>query len=243
MGLQGPPGPMPTGAALTTQVNSFSASQVINGSLILKGANAGVQFADGTLQITAASSAGGGANCTPPAQISSSSPIVPPGYVLLSSTRIGNSWSPAPPMPTARQDLAAAVDLQGNIYAIGGFDTNGHSLNTVEIFNPTTQTWRTAPPMPTARFGLAAATDTQGNIYAIGGSSVSAGVPGGTPNLNTVEVFNPTTQTWSSAAPMPTGRAFLAAASDLQGNIFAIGGGGPGAELATVEIYSPATQA
>jgi N-acetylneuraminic acid mutarotase len=242
MGLQGPPGPMPTGAALTTQANTFSTSQVISGNLILKGANVGVQFADGTLQTTAATSGTGGGSCPTTSQISSSSPIVPPGYTLLSSTRLGNNWSPAPPMPTARQDLAAAVDLQGNIYAIGGFDTGGHSLNTVEVYNPTAQTWRAAPPMPTPRFGLAAATDAQGNIYAIGGSSISNGVPGGTPNLNTVEVFNPTTQTWSTAPPMPTGRAFLAAASDLQGNIYAIGGGGPGAELATVEIYSPARQ-
>lgn len=245
MGMQGPPGQNPVGAAITTTANTFTTSQTISGNLILSGLGAGVQFADGTIQTTAASSSGGGgSSCPIPAQISSSSPIVPPGYTLLSSTRIGNNWSPAPPMPTARQYLAAAIDPQGNIYAIGGFDAKGQSLNTVEVYNPTTQTWRTAPPMPTARFGLAAATDTQGNVYAIGGSSINAGVPGGNPNLNTVEVFNPATQTWSTAPPMPTGRAFLAAAADLQGNIYAIGGGSAAAEFGatTVEVFSPTTQ-
>src|SRR4029077_12448140 len=82
MGLQGPPGPMPTGAALTTQANTFSTSQAISGNLILKGANAGVQFADGTLQTTAATSGTGGGSCPTTSQISSSSPIVPPGYTL-----------------------------------------------------------------------------------------------------------------------------------------------------------------
>src|SRR6266850_2210583 len=43
VGPQGPVGPMPQGAALTTAANTFSASQTINGSLILGGTNSGIQ--------------------------------------------------------------------------------------------------------------------------------------------------------------------------------------------------------
>ena len=58
IGPEGPTGPMPSGAALTTTSNNFSGSQTVNGNLILGGSGAGVQFADGTFQTTAAPGSG-----------------------------------------------------------------------------------------------------------------------------------------------------------------------------------------
>lgn len=62
------------------------------------------------------------------------------------------------------------------------------------------------------------------------------------PGLKTVEVYDPSTDTWTTKAPMPTGRRQLAA-SVVNGKIYAIGGyvnkGQPG--LATVEEYNPIT--
>ena len=147
IGPQGPVGPMPIGAALTTTSNNFAGSQTVNGNLILGGSGAGVQFADGTFQATAASSSGGGgASCY---ETSSVSPVVPSGYTPLGSVTSGNVWFPMAPMPTARFGLAAAVDAQRNIYAIGG---GGNSVTgTVEKYNPATNSWSTVAPMPTAR--------------------------------------------------------------------------------------------
>jgi hypothetical protein len=54
VGPQGPPGTPPPNVALTNSVNTFAASQTVNGSVILGGLGAGIQFADGTLQMTAA---------------------------------------------------------------------------------------------------------------------------------------------------------------------------------------------
>ena len=71
VGPQGPVGPMPTGAALTSAANTFAATQTINGNLILAGSGGGIQFADGTLQTTAASGSGSG---------------VPSGYMILSTS-------------------------------------------------------------------------------------------------------------------------------------------------------------
>jgi hypothetical protein len=88
-------------------------------------------------------------------------------------------------MPTARYSLAAAADNSGRVLAMGGKDSSGHTLNTVETFFPATNTWSTDVPMPTARDSLAAATGSDGRIYAIGGKDAS-----GTP-LNTVEVCVP----------------------------------------------------
>jgi len=157
-----------------------------------------------------------------------------------------NNWSQAAPMPTARGSLAAAVDAQGNIYAIGGLVSTGgppQILSTVEVYNPTTNSWGQARSMSLARYSLAAVTDAQGNIYAIGGISLN-GINESV--ANTVEVYNPTISGWSMVANMLTGRFGLTAATDTQGNIYAMGGccGGTNsapAILSTVEVYSPAT--
>src|SRR2546430_10479159 len=65
-----------------------------------------------------------------------------------------------------------------------------------------------------ARGGEAAAPPlkVKGKIYATIGPAVS-----------TVEVYDPATNTWSAAAPMPTARSSLTAAT-VKGKIYAIGG-------------------
>jgi N-acetylneuraminic acid mutarotase len=49
-------------------------------------------------------------------------------------------------MPTARLYPAAATGTDGTIYALGGVGANGALLNTVEAYNPSTDTWSTVAP-------------------------------------------------------------------------------------------------
>jgi len=229
IGPQGPPGPMPTGAALTGISNTFAASQTINGNLILGGAGSGIQFGDGTLQTTAATTSSGNTSCTS-FELSSASPATPAGYTALSQITAGNVWFTVAPMPTARYRLAAAA-VSGKVYAMGGISSAFSILNTVEVYDPSTNAWSTAASMPTARSSLAAAV-VNGKVYAIGGAD-------GSGTLNTLEVYDPSTNTWSTAASMPTARYSLAAAV-VNGKIYAIGGQDSASiALNTVEVYDP----
>ena len=86
-------------------------------------------------------------------------------------------------MPTALEE-AAAVAFNGDLLVLGGYDGAGHYLNTVEAYNPSTNTWAQRPPMPTARCCLGAAA-VNGVLYAIGGFSSTGGL------LSTVEAYKP----------------------------------------------------
>ena len=231
-GPQGPPGVPPPNVAVTNGPNTFATSQTVNGNLFL-GAGGAIQFSDGTLQSTANAS---GTGVPAGTMILGVSPIAPPGYSLVGSTISGNNWSSVAPMPTARYG-AAAVTVNGKIYAIGGsdfiggFSTAGF-LNTVEVYDPLSNAWGTAAPMPTVRY-LAAAAALNGKIYVIGGLATDVS------NVNTVEVYDPATKSWSTAASMPTARRALAAVT-LNNKIYALGGFG-GQYLSTVEVYDAAS--
>lgn len=234
MGLQGPPGPMPTGAALTTTTNTFSGNQSINGNLILNGTGAGIQFADGTTQMSAAS--GGGQPPSGSLLVSASS-AVPAGYSFLTLQKVADFWLPVASMPTARRALAA-VTLNGKIYAVGGdLGSSATVIGTLEIYDPVANTWTTGAPMPTARSYLAAAV-ANGKIYAVGGLSAS------NTSLSTVEVYDPATNAWSTLTSMPTARLALAAAG-VNGRIYAFGGiaNWPTnlAPTTILEVYNPTT--
>ncbi len=63
--------------------------------------------------------------------------------------------------------------------------------------------------MPTARYGLAAAAGSDGLVYAIGGSENSNYGSDNSNYLNTVEAYDPRTDTWTTRAGLAVGRCFL----------------------------------
>ena len=159
------------------------------------------------------------------------------------------AWISKADMPTVRTDLTTAVS-NGLIYAIGGLDYNSNPLNpslaTLEVYSPATNTWAAKAAMPTARGDLGSAT-VNGVVYVFGGDNAirqTANSNGFRP-ANTVEAYDPVTNTWSTKAPMPTPRERFAIAV-VNGVIYLIGGLVPDGmgfvmETAGVEAYDPAT--
>ncbi|ACZ43662.1 Kelch repeat-containing protein [Thermobaculum terrenum ATCC BAA-798] len=151
-----------------------------------------------------------------------------------------NTWSTIASMPTARGG-AGAQQINGKIYVVGGMDSNGASLATLEIYDPATNTWSTGAPMSTRRDNPGTAT-LGGKLYVFGGRTRNA--DGSTPAniLASAEVYDPATNTWAAIAPMPTARRTMVTGI-LKGRIQVMGGEitSTGGAFPQNEEYDPAT--
>ena len=151
-----------------------------------------------------------------------------------------DTWTTKAPMPTARQWLSTSA-VNGKIYAFGGTPRTYDPVHsTVDEYDPATDTWTAKAPMPTARNALSTSV-VDGKIYVIGGG-IRETTRGAESTSSAVEVYDPATDTWTTKAPMPTARVFLAT-SVVNGKIYAFGGAtaAGGTILSTVEEYDPAT--
>src|SRR6516162_5353564 len=124
------------------------------------------------------------------------------------------TWYSLTPMPSRRQEISTAV-LGGEIFVIAGFDADGNSTTTVEVYNPQTDSWRSAAPLPIANNHNAAAV-AAGTLYAFGGVS------------NRVFAYDPENDAWSDVAPMHYQHGNTPAVAVIDDRIYVAGGTGPG---------------
>ena len=142
-------------------------------------------------------------------------------------------WTEMASMPS-RSRLHNAAVLDGKIYVVGG------TSNTVEVYDSQTDTWTTAPPMHTSRrcHGVAA---LGGKIYAAGGYK-GEGLT--SVFLDSVEAFDPQTDSWATVAPMRRRLAQLTLTA-TRDRLYAIGGVIDSGDIhnattvPTVEAYDP----
>lgn len=151
-----------------------------------------------------------------------------------------DTWVSLADMPTARRGVGAAV-VGNALYAIGGSagtaPCSGTPLATVERYDIDTDTWSTAAPLPSPRSDLAAVAQG-GKIYVFGGCL------GTTAAIDDVDVYNPVTDTWSTApADLPTARSSMYGAAAKGNRIYVIGGQNGGVQLTTNEFYTVSADA
>ena len=115
--------------------------------------------------------------------------------------------------------------FEGKIYFVGGYD--GSAKNTVERYDPTTDTWETLTSMSTV-LGMVASAVLNGN--AIGGQGLSS-----------VEIYDPSTESWSVGVALPS-EVNHATAITVNGKIYLIGGrNSSDQEMNQVLCFDPST--
>ncbi|TDT39491.1 glucose/arabinose dehydrogenase [Halospina denitrificans] len=161
-----------------------------------------------------------------------------------SATRYNPStgkWTTLAPMPTPRGGASAEV-VGNRIHVVGGMANNGASVDVVEIYNPANNSWSTGTPMTTRRDNPGTAV-LDGNLYVFGGRTRNADGTTIDGTLNSVEMYSPSSGTWTAKAPMPTGRRTMVVGT-LNGRAQVMGGEDSGTGNGVFpqnEEYNPAT--
>ena len=143
-----------------------------------------------------------------------------------------NTWRNAAAKPTAVRN-AASASLNGLIYVSGGQRDANTSANVVEVFDPGSGEWRAnAPALPRALSGHIMAA-LNGRLYVFGGRALDG-------LNNQGYMFDPSAQSWTAVAGLPTPRSFAAAATS-RGKLYVVGGFDNARESALCEVFDPAT--
>jgi len=126
-----------------------------------------------------------------------------------------SEWVEMPPMTTKRVG-AAAVEVGGKFYVLGGYRSQpDNPLASCEVFDPRTGQWTRTAPMGKARFGHAAASVGK-FIYVIGGDCMRALVA-------EVERFDCERNVWEVVARLPRPVAGCRVL-ERQGLLYLVGG-------------------
>ncbi|HEX5702865.1 MAG TPA: protein kinase [Pyrinomonadaceae bacterium] len=148
------------------------------------------------------------------------------------------TWSVKTPLDRPRAGAAVAT-LNGNLYVASGNDRSG-AINELDEYDPATGKWTSRAPIPTARTAAGAA-GINGKLYVFGGCTHNSDCRIGTTNV--LEVYDPTSNSWSVKSPMPTARSLMASAV-IAGKLYVAGGRGPCPPCSgydKLEIYDPIT--
>jgi N-acetylneuraminic acid mutarotase len=134
------------------------------------------------------------------------------------------AWAAAAPMPTGRERLRL-VAVGRHLYAIGGQSVDGLPLSTVERYDPQSDTWQAVASMQEARILPGVVAFRRGNdrfIVVVGGAT---GPPDNRFMLRTTEIYNIGTDRWHVIATrLPRGAVSLICATEINGEVLAIGG-------------------
>lgn len=163
------------------------------------------------------------------------------------------TWSKGADMPFAAGSNSSAL-IGGKVFVAGGI-IGSHTTDRVARYDPDADAWTELAPMPVGRNHAASGTDGQ-RLYVFGGRGPGSGDANVLANgFNTVQVYDPATNTWASSetpgatlAPLPQARGGMGKAAFLFDGFYVMGGetlDGPGAAsdgvYDRVDVYNPAT--
>jgi hypothetical protein len=156
----------------------------------------------------------------------------------------GGSWrktlydTEIPPMQEPRRDHRAVTASDGKIYVLGGWRLEKVGVRpdkktydkkievvskTMECYDPATNKWEYKKPLRRERMDFAAVVGKDDKIYVFGGAAGMVN-ESQTPILNTVEVYDSQTDSWSFRKPMPAKLSGHYAVLAADNRIYIMGG-------------------
>jgi N-acetylneuraminic acid mutarotase len=172
--------------------------------------------------------------------------ILAAAWLVAGAASAQNTWSSAGATATGRAAHTFTALADGRGLLVGGrtsFFAGG--VATVDVYDPVSNTWSPAAPLPAARADHSATLLADGRLLVVGGCA--SGSPCN-PAATSALLYDPSTDTWSAAGALRTGRALHTANLLADGRVIVFGGLGTCnstfcATLASTEIYDPATNA
>ena len=139
-------------------------------------------------------------------------------------------------MSTPRSGHTATLLTNGKVLIVGGDDARA------ELFDPATETFAPTGSMSTSRYGATATLLANGKVLIAGGLGPGANE---LPRLDTAELYDPLSGTFSGTGSMAVPRFLHAATLLNDGKILITGGttdnAGGGVATANAELYDPTT--
>jgi len=139
------------------------------------------------------------------------------------------TWALAAPMSVPRANHTATVLDSGKVLVVGGSSTNGDT-NTAELYDPATNTWSSAGEVYMPRSAHTATLLYSGQVLVTGGNWQF--LPSSHPQ--DAQLYDPTTNTWTTVGAMPRGRTNHLALRLFSGSVMVLGGG-----YDQVDLYDP----
>ena len=151
------------------------------------------------------------------------------------------TWASTGNLVTYRREHSAVRLADGRVLVMGGTDGGGTVLASAEVYNPASGTWASTGGMLRARRAFTATALPDGRVLVAGGLIDNGDECLGFNCLDSAEVYNPATGTWTSTGGMATARGFHAASVLTDGKVLVTGGGLDGSTSVHAEVYNPAS--
>lgn len=152
------------------------------------------------------------------------------------------TWRSIASLPSPRNGPVLVALADGRALVTGGATGEYVAKSSTVVFDPVTRRWSSSGLLNTARIDPGVALLADGRVLAAGGLLVTnAWEPR---DLDTTEIWDPTTGIWSRAADLSVTRLGPAAVTLADGRVLVVGGlptNGADEARPSAEVYDPAT--
>jgi N-acetylneuraminic acid mutarotase len=149
-------------------------------------------------------------------------------------------WTVTHGMTTFRSGYSETLLPNGRVLVAGGRDAEYFPTASAELYDPRTGRWSATGSMFHARAGHTATLLPNGLVLVAGGCCTDLTIDSfPTDSLNTAELYNPRTGSWSLAPHMATARAGAVAVLLTSGRVLVAGGGTGPSGSTSAELYTP----